>query len=98
MTWLSQFQHHTEIQNVQNGRRYIFNDLPRAIQGLSKLSIPTMLLWGDEDRLYPPTTVDSVDIYCRTLPMNGFRRATFHPAERPWEIADRLTNWTPKRG
>lgn len=75
------------------------NDLPRAIQELSKLSIPTMLLWGDEDRLYPPTTVDSVR---HLLPHITHERIPggqhFHPAERPWEIADRLTNWTPKRG
>ena len=43
-----------------------------------------MLLWGDEDRLYPPTAVDSVR---HLLPHVTHERIPggqhLHPAERP---------------
>ena len=72
-------------------------DLPQAVKSPGSLEVPTLLLWGDEDRLYPPSTIDSIR---HLLPRISHERICggqhHHPAERPWDIADRLVNWNPQ--
>ena len=71
-------------------------DLPKTVANLPELDLPTLMLWGDEDRLYPPSSIDQVR---HLLPQISHARISggqhHHPAERPWEIADQLANWTP---
>jgi pimeloyl-ACP methyl ester carboxylesterase len=71
-------------------------DLPQAVDSPGPLDVPTLLLWGDEDRLYPPSTIDSIR---HLLPRISHERICggqhHHPAERPWDIADRLATWNP---
>jgi pimeloyl-ACP methyl ester carboxylesterase len=76
---------------------HFLRDLPRAIANPPSLETPTLLLWGDEDRLYPPSTIDKIRhlLVCNTHErISGGQH--HHPAERPWEIADRLAAWNPE--
>ena len=55
---------------------------------------PTLIIWGDEDHLYPLNIVDSSrtdfpQVRMSTVP--GGRH--LHPIERPWFIADEIRNW-----
>jgi pimeloyl-ACP methyl ester carboxylesterase len=75
---------------------HFLKDLPQAVADPSPLEVPTLLLWGDEDRLYPPSTIDSARHLLSQISHERISGGQHHhPAERPWEIADRLAKWTP---
>lgn len=55
---------------------------------------PTLILWGDEDHLYPSSIADSARTdfpQMRAASVPGGRH--LHPIERPWYIADEIRNW-----
>lgn len=61
--------------------------LPEA----AAVRVPTWLVWGDEDGLYPNSEADFLDSTLgggRRLVVAGGRWA--HPVERPWAMADRV--------
>jgi pimeloyl-ACP methyl ester carboxylesterase len=75
---------------------HFLKDLPQAVSEPRPIQVPTLLLWGDEDQLYPPTIIDSIR---HLAPQSSHERISggkhHHPTERPWEIADRIAAWTP---
>ncbi|MFT5683356.1 MAG: pimeloyl-ACP methyl ester carboxylesterase [Myxococcota bacterium] len=55
---------------------------------------PTLMLWGDEDHLYPIGITDSARTdfpQMREVSVPGGRH--LHPIERPWYMADEIRNW-----
>ena len=71
-------------------------DLPKAVANPSPIDVPTLLIWGDEDPLYPPSTLDSVRHLVSQVSHERISGGQHHhPTERPWEIADRLASWIP---
>ena len=68
--------------------------LPGAAPVAPRPGTPILLLWGDEDPLYPPFLADrfatsQAGIDRRTIPGGDH----FHPLERPWAFADCLAEW-----
>ena len=69
-------------------------DLPAAVRSTPSFAGPALLCWGDEDRLYPPSTVDEARLL---LPLAEHRSIAggrlMHPVERPWALADEVLSW-----
>ncbi|MCK6503329.1 hypothetical protein L6R53_08020 [Myxococcota bacterium] len=69
--------------------RAYLQSLPAALRSTPVHDGPALLVWGDEDRLYPPACVDEAR---RVLPRLRHHRVAggrwLHPVERPWELAD----------
>ena len=66
-------------------------DLPRLVADAPSPTVPTLLVWGDEDVLYPSYQADQAtglgpDIVQVRVP--GGRH--LHIVERPWELADQV--------
>lgn len=66
-------------------------DLPRLVADAPSPMVPTLLVWGDEDVLYPSYQADQAtglgpDIVQVRVP--GGRH--LHIVERPWELADQV--------
>lgn len=74
-------------------------DLPGATPGEPLGGARTLLLWGDEDPLYPPLVADRMAatqarVERQTIPGGDH----FHPLERPWAFADLLhASWPVER-
>jgi pimeloyl-ACP methyl ester carboxylesterase len=74
-------------------------DLPGATPGEPLGGAWTLLLWGDEDPLYPPLVADRLAatqarVERQTIPGGDH----FHPLERPWAFADLLhASWPVER-
>jgi len=69
-------------------------DLPRTVRTAPPPPDHTLLVWGDEDRLYPAHVADKATglgagIVHHRVP--GGRH--LHPIERPWELADAVSIW-----
>ena len=63
--------------------------LGRGLPDSRALSVPTLLLWGDADSLYPTSEADHFAASrggARRVDLPGGRH--FHPEERPWALAD----------
>lgn len=79
-----------------------YAQLPGAVAEPPAVSCPTLLLWGDEDPLYPSHVADSARRWipqAELLVVPGGQH--FHPVERPWAMADLLAEWWaahPARG
>ncbi len=68
--------------------------LPQAVRSTPGFQGPTLLMWGDEDLLYPPSDVDGARLLLPALQhraVAGGRQ--LHPVERPWELADGILEW-----
>ena len=71
-------------------------DLPGEAPNAALGGVRTLLLWGDEDPLYPPFVADRMAtehpaVERRTIPGGDH----FHPLERPWAFADLLAEVWP---
>jgi pimeloyl-ACP methyl ester carboxylesterase len=56
--------------------------------------LPTLLVWGDDDRLVPPDQAEALRVRfenCVQVSIPGGRH--LHLVERPWELADRVHDW-----
>lgn len=65
--------------------------LGEGLPDVRALSVPTWLVWGDADRLYPAYEADYVRSNVsnvRWIEVAGGQFA--HPDERPWELAEHL--------
>lgn len=75
--------------------RAFLRSLPPALRSTPVHDGPALLVWGDEDRLYPPACVDEARL---VLPRLLHHRVAggrwLHPVERPWELADVVAGWT----
>lgn len=84
------------------GRRAVvayLGSLHGALPDARGLTCPTVLLWGDEDPLYPASEADwlvSSSAGARLLPVPGGR--FLYPEERPWWMADALRDVLPDHG
>lgn len=75
--------------------RTFLQSLPQALRSTPASEGPALLVWGDEDPLYPPACVDDARL---VLPRLQHHRVAggrwLHPVERPWELADVVAEWT----
>lgn len=73
--------------------------LPAASATAPTPSVPTMLVWGDEDILYPAHVADGAGA---RLPGAHHARVPggrhLHAIERPWELADAVHEWLSHPG
>lgn len=68
--------------------------LPDAVRSTPRYEGPTLLCWGEMDRLYPAYMADEA----RAILPGAVHDAIpggqhMHPEERPWELADRVLAW-----
>jgi pimeloyl-ACP methyl ester carboxylesterase len=81
------------LQHRQAVGRF-FSHLPEAISEPPSVACSTLLLWGDEDPLYPAHIADTARQW---IPQATVRMIPggqhHHPAERPWAMADELASW-----
>lgn len=62
----------------------------------STFSGPTLLIWGDQDPLYPVALIDDLRVkipHLTASPIPGGQH--LHPIERPWAMADAIAQWLP---
>lgn len=84
------------------GRRAMvayLGSLAGALPDARSLSCKTVLLWGDEDPLYPASEADwlaTSRVDSRHLPVPGGR--FLYPEERPWWMADALRDVLSDQG
>ncbi len=73
-------------------------DLPAALRRPSPSTVPTLIVWGDEDPLQPAHVVDTE---LRRIPGARFTVVPggqhFHALERPWALAEAIHAWLPDR-
>jgi pimeloyl-ACP methyl ester carboxylesterase len=72
----------------------LLRDVAAQAPSAPPFSGPTLLLWGDNDHLYPTNITDSARPgfpRIREVPVPGGRH--LHPIERPWFMADEIRNW-----
>jgi len=68
--------------------------LPAALRSTPRFFGPTLLCWGDEDRLYPPSTVDEARLLLPAAVHHAIPGGRLmHPVERPWATADSVVSW-----
>ena len=73
----------------------VWRDLAHSAEPPPAFPGPTLLVWGDQDRLYPMhISNDAAAMFpClqrETVPGGQH----LHPLERPWAIADAIWNWS----
>lgn len=79
------------------GRRAVaafLADLRTAADRTGPDSVPTALVWGTDDPLYPPGVIDTARTRIpglEVLEVPGGQH--FHPLERPWWLADAVAEW-----
>lgn len=83
-----------ETRDKRDQFTVFLKDLCKPRPPLPAFDGPTLLAWGDADRLYPPHLVREYD---RELKRN---KVVFipggqhlHPIERPWALADHIRDW-----
>jgi hypothetical protein len=85
------FKDHTKRKRLQ---RYL-QDLPIETQKEPVFPVQTLLCWGDKDQLNrvtcSPFSINKTDLITKDVVPGG---KYLHPVERPWEIADRIHEWT----
>lgn len=68
--------------------------LPAAMGTPPRIEVPTLLCWGELDRLYPIKIADEARRWlpnATTVSIPGGH--LMHPEERPWEMADLIEAW-----
>ena len=81
-------------QAHRRAQQSFLKDVAKSASKAPAYTGPTMLLWGDSDRLYPSRIADSLrpDFpRIREVSIPGGRH--LHPIERPWFIADEIRDW-----
>lgn len=74
--------------------RLYLQSLPAALRSTPVHRGPTLLIWGDEDALYPPPCVDEARLLLPALEHHRVAGGRWlHPVERPWELADQVDAW-----
>lgn len=74
--------------------RYL-RSLAEPLPDPRRLAVPVLAAWGDDDLLYPASEADfieSVNPRCRHARIPGGKH--LHPVERPWALADLVSEWT----
>lgn len=73
--------------------------LPAAVARPPVLTVPTLMVWGDADPLYPASDVDNARPFLRDLTHVGVPGGQhLHVEERPWVLADAVTAWLTRGG
>ena len=68
--------------------------LPAALRSTPRYEGPTLLCWGEIDRLYPARVADEARLLLPGAVHDAIPGAEhLHPEERPWELADRVEAW-----
>jgi pimeloyl-ACP methyl ester carboxylesterase len=81
------------------GRRAVVSYVRSLGEGLPEaraLTCPTLLVWGDDDALYPASEADFLEASLSRVEHRAVEGGRFfHPVERPWDLADRVAAWHP---
>lgn len=68
-----------------------------GLPDLSPIGVPTLVLWGDEDRLYPCSEADLLSVRSGGAPYQRLAGGRFlGVVERPWEVAEKVTAFLSK--
>lgn len=68
--------------------------LPGSVRATPRYEGPTLLCWGEIDRLYPARVADEARALLPGADHDAIPGAQhMHPEERPWELADRVQAW-----
>ena len=71
-----------------------FAQLPASIVEPSPVSCDTLVLWGDEDPLYPAHIADTARQWLPEAAVQMIPGGQHHhPVERPWAMADAVAEW-----
>lgn len=72
----------------------LLGSLPAFLRSTPQIHSPTLLVWGDEDRLHPPAMVDEARARILHLEHHRVPGGRFlHPVEQPWDMADSIVEW-----
>jgi pimeloyl-ACP methyl ester carboxylesterase len=81
-----------EADGPRGHTREFLQALPGWAAELPLVRAPTVLIWGDSDSLFSSLNADISVPGHKLITIDGARY--FHPLERPWEIADRVLDWS----
>ncbi len=71
-----------------------FAQLPASVGEPVATACPTLLLWGDEDPLYPAHIADTARQWMPQAAVQMIPGGQHHhPVERPWAMADAVADW-----
>ena len=73
---------------------HFFRELLLLPSAPPSLDLPSLLLWGNHDVLFPASITDEARLYLSTCEHRQVAGGRYlHPAERPWEMADAIAGW-----